>query len=269
MFLKYLFLIVLFIFNFEIFAQIKNENSIEKNQFEKLEKLEWDEVFFDTCTNDWQTNWKLDGKKATITHSAKGMDFWAGPNRKEDASHAVLWTKKSFCGDIRIDYEYTKLDDALEAVNIIYIQATGSGIEGFEKDIERWADKREVPSMRHYYNHMNLLHISYAAFNIGNKIPGNDYIRARRYMPEKEGLKNTDLSPDYFKTGLFEKNIVYKITIIKTKDDLFMQIANDKKEKICHWKTDNFPPVIEGRVGLRHMWTRTARYKNFRISELN
>ena len=121
-------------------------------QFKKLDKLKWEEVFYDSCSNDWKEQWTLDGKKATITHSNKGMDFKAGPNYRENGSHAVLWTKQSFTGDIRLEYEYTKLDDVIEAVTILYIQATGSGAEGYDKDISKWADKREVAAMNLYFN---------------------------------------------------------------------------------------------------------------------
>lgn len=119
-------------------------------QFKKLDKLKWEEVFYDFCTDDWKKQWTLDGKKATITLSNKEMEYKAGPNRRENASHAVLWTKQSFKGDIRIDYEYTKIDDVEEAVTIIYIQATGSGAEGYNKDISKWADKREIPAMNEH-----------------------------------------------------------------------------------------------------------------------
>ena len=52
--------------------------------------------------------------------------------------------------------------------------------------------------MSEYCNHMHLLHISYAAFKIGNADPQNDYIRARRYMPGTgKGLAETDIKPDY------------------------------------------------------------------------
>ncbi|MHC4743668.1 MAG: DUF1961 family protein [Planctomycetota bacterium] len=238
-------------------------------EFRRLGKAGWRQVFFDSCTEDWREQWTLDGLKATVTNSDKGMDFRAGLVRKENASHAVMWTKESFSGDIRLDYEYTKLDDKTEAVTILYIQATGSGAEGYDKDISKWADKRKVPAMSTYFNNMNLHHISYAAFKVGNTDPAKDYIRARRYMPQRRaGLANTDLEPDYFETGLFEQGVPHKITVIKKDDRLFMYIRNREKEKLCHWKTDSFPPVTEGRIGLRHMWTRAARYRNFRISKL-
>jgi hypothetical protein len=238
--------------------------------FLRLSGMDWKEVFYDSCTGDWKEHWTIDGLKATVTNSDKGMDFRAGPVRKENASHAVMWTKQSFAGDIRLDYEYTKLDDKVEAVTILYIQATGSGADGYDRDISKWVDKREVPTMSMYFKHMNLYHISYAAFDVGNADQVKDYIRARRYMPElPAGLANTDLEPDYFETGLFRRGAPHKITVIKKGDDLFMYVRNSEKKQLCHWKTDTFPPVAEGRVGLRHMWTRGARYRYFRISQLS
>jgi lysophospholipase L1-like esterase len=248
-----------------------NEESVDFHMttFQQYLDMDWEETFYDPCTENWRECWTLDGLKASITHSEIGMDFISGPVRKENASHAVMWTQESFEGDIRLDYEYTKLDDAVEAVTILYLQATGSDAEGYDKDISLWADQRETPTMAKYHDHMHLLHISYAAFDIGNTDPDSDYIRARRYMPElPTGIANTDLEPDYFRTDLFKKDVPHKITVIKKGNDLFMHIRNSEEELLCHWETDSVPPVIEGRIGLRHMWTRGARYRNFRISQL-
>lgn len=241
----------------------------DEADFKSVLGLDWKEVFHDPCTGDWMERWTLDGLKARVGNGEKGMDFFAGPDRRSDPSHAVMWTKESFSGDLRLDYEYTKLDDAVEAVTILYLQATGSGAKGFDKDISKWAKQREIPSMRSYFNHMNLLHVSYAAFKVGNEDPMKDYIRARRYLPETgKGLKGTDLKPDYFETGLFKKGVPHKITVIKKGGDLWMHIRNEGKEKLCHWKLGALPPVVEGRIGLRHMWTRGACYKDFRVSRL-
>ena len=124
-------------------------------EFQKLSRAEWKEVFRDPCTENWRDRWTLDGLKATVANSEEGMDFNAGPVRMENASHAVMWTKESFAGDIRLDYEYTRIDDATEAVTILYLQATGSGAEGYGKDISRWSDKRSVPAMSEYFNQMH------------------------------------------------------------------------------------------------------------------
>ena len=238
-------------------------------RFEELSEADWRVVFHDPCTRDWREHWTVDGLKATITNSDRGMDFRAGPDRKENASHAVMWTRRSFAGDLRLDYEYTKLDDAAEAVTILYIQATGYGRGGYDKDISKWADKRQVAAMRMYFMYMHLHHISYAAFKVGNTDPAKDYIRAKRYLPGQEEVRFfKEHGESIYETGLFRKGIPHKITVIKKGNDLFMHIRNSEKELLCHWPTDAAPPVTEGRIGLRHMWTRGARYSDFRISQL-
>ena len=238
-------------------------------RFHQLGGVDWREVFYDSGTENWRRNWNVDGEKATISNSELGMDFWAGSHRRENASHAVMWTKQSFEGDIRIDYEYTRLDETFEAVTILYIQATGSGAPGYPNDITAWADKRKVPRMRTYFNHMRLLHISYAAFGVGNTDREADYIRARRYLPERTvGLEGTELHPNYSRTGMFATGVPHKITVIKHQDDLFFHLRNDEKAVLCHWNLRDAKPINAGRIGLRHMWTRGARYRDFRVSQL-
>ena len=240
------------------------EDSIE--QFSALKEAEWKDVLYDPCTQDWTTSWSLDGLKATVQNSTNGMDFFAGPEALNDAHHAVLWTKQDFKGDLKIEYEYTRLDEEIRMVNIIYIQATGSGRNGFDEDISTWADKRTVPSMPMYFKNMNTYHISYAAFDMKNMVPGKDYIRGRRYICK--GLKGTELDNEYENTGLFAPGVPHKITIIKRDRDIYMHIKNKQKEMLCHFLNTKSPPITEGKIGLRHMYTRGARYKNFKVSVL-
>jgi len=235
-------------------------------RFAELVKAEWKDVFHDRCTGDWNDSWTLDGLKATVKNDANGMDFTAGPEAFNNAHHAVLWTKQDFKGDLKIEYEYTRLDNEIRRVTILYIQATGSGMPGFDKDIGAWADKRTVPSMSTYYNNMNTYHISYAAFGGRNEIPGNDYIRGRRYMCG--ALNGTELDNEYEKTGLFDSGVPHKITIIKRDRHIYMRIRNSEKEMLCHFVNSKFPPITEGKIGLRHMYTRGSRYKDFKVSVL-
>ena len=83
----------------------------------------------------------------------------------------------------------------------------------------------------------------------------------------RKGLKGTDLEPDNFRTGLFKTGVPHRITVNKKGNDIYMHIKNDEKERLCHWKNESFPPINEGRIGLRHMYTRGARYRNFRVSQ--
>ncbi|MCC5843511.1 MAG: DNRLRE domain-containing protein [Verrucomicrobia bacterium] len=229
-----------------------------------LKDIVWEEVFHDPGTGDWNDNWFLDGNLATVTNSPSGMDFTAGTQAFDDAHHAVLWTRQDFSGDLKIEYEYTRLDNELRMVNILFIHATGSGEPGYEKDIHEWADKRTVPAMRLYFENMNAYHISYAAFDTTNTVPGNDYIRARRYVSGP--LQGTELENEYEETGFFETGVPHQITIVKRGRDLFMHVQNDSNEADFHFVNSKFPPLTEGRIGLRHMYTRGARYKDFTVS---
>ncbi len=251
------------------FARTSASLTAKSARFQQLYDAGWQEVFNDPCTNGWSRLWFLDGLKATVENTPEGMVLSAGPVQGDDSCHAVLWTKQSFHGDVRLDYEFTKMDDSIHNVIILYVQASGSGEGEYDADISKWGNLREVPSMRTYFNHMNTYHISYSAFTQDNEDPADDYLRARRYLPETgKGLEGTALHPDYARTGLFETGVPYRITVIKHGDDLFMRVRGSNKETLCHWKTDAFPLISEGRVGLRHMYTRSARYRDFRVSVL-
>ena len=247
---------------------VQQTNTREKEAFEKAEVADWLEVFSDSCTGDWTEQWFLDGEIASVSNDKKGMQLTAGPKFKNDAHHMVLWTKESFEGDVKIEYDFTRLDFESRCVNILYIQATGSGEGPFKKDIAEWNTLREVPAMRMYFDHMNTYHISYAAFpNVGND--RKSYIRARRYMPNKTGLKGSDLKPDYYPDGLFAPGVPHKITVIKKERDIFMRIVNSEQTYYCHFTNPDLPVIEEGRIGLRLMFTRSSRFANFKISELN
>jgi len=241
-----------------------------RERFAELNNRDWQQVFFDTGTVDWREQWSLDGQKAEVTNSAEGMNFRAGPVPRDNASHAVLWTKESFSGDLKIEYEYTRTDEATQFVNILYVQATGSGEEGFPKDISKWADQRTLPAMSVYWGNMHTYHISYAAYGRQPVTDDYDYIRARRYRPDLLPKKNGPiLEPDtYERTGLFAPGVPHRITVIKQGNALFMRIRNPDRQFLCHWVNTDQPLVTEGRIGLRHMYTRSARYRDFSVSVL-
>ncbi len=242
-------------------------NMPEKEAFEKAEMADWEEVFSDSCTSDWTKKWFLDGQVASVSNSELGMQLTAGPQFKNDAHHMVLWTKESFEGDVKIEFDYTRLDFETRCVNILYIQATGSGKEPYKKDIAEWNELRQVPAMRMYFDHMNAYHISYAAFpNQGDE--RKSYIRARRYMPHLSGLEGSNLEPDYYPQGLFAPGVPHKITVIKKERNLYMKISNAHQSYYCHFINTELPVIEEGRIGLRLMYTRSSRFANFKISEL-
>lgn len=234
--------------------------------YKKMLQLSWKEIFYDSFEKDWKNKWFLDGKQAYIANGEYGMDFYAGPTPGQDTGHAVLWTRQIFQGNLRIEYDYTKLDTLYRYVTILYLLAEGSGRNMYDKDILKWNHLREIPAMRLYFEHMNALHISYAAYENSNTDRQNDYIRTRRYLPERgKGLAGTDVKPDYLRTGLFDPGEQCHITIIRWGADIYMHIKSDKQEKLCHWQTDTFPQLVSGRLGIRHMGGRAARYHHFKV----
>lgn len=248
----------------------QNDNDFYK-KFNTLKKKPWKDVFSDDGSGNWKHKWFLDGQRATIKNMHDGMLFSAGPIEYDNASHAVLWTKNSFQGNIKIEYDYTRMDNINQFVNIIYIQATGIGSGPYNKDISTWSDLRVIPYMKTYFKNMNLLHISYAAYPMENNPNNTDYVRARRYpvLPGQNFNSSTMLKGDFYDTGLFKPGIKHHITIIKHSNDLYMHVEGADKSTLFHWDTSEFEKIGEGRIGFRHMWTRCSKYANIKVYQNN
>ena len=233
--------------------------------FEKLENdVHWKLEMSDDGTGSWQTNWFLDGEIAKVENAEKGMHLQAGPEFGNDAHHMVLWTKQSFQGDVKIEFDYTRTDNETRAVNILYIQATGKGEGDYTKDISEWNHLRTIPSMRTYFNNMQTLHISFAAFP--NNENTQDYVRVRRYpvLPDKN-FRELEVEPTYFDTGLFKTGKTYHLVVVKTDEHLFLEVKDGNESKLYFWDTSHLPSLAGGRIGLRHMYTRSAVYKNYKV----
>jgi hypothetical protein len=226
---------------------------------------DWQLRFHDSGTEDWRAGWFVDGERADIRNTPAGMVFSAGPVAHDNGSHSVLWTQQDFAGDVRIEFDYTRLDTITRFVNILYIQATGKQEGPFTEDITDWSHLRQVPYMSCYFNNMELLHISFAAF--GNKDDNDeDYVRARRYpaRPDRP-FGETDLPPDNFNTGLFRPGQTYHCRAVKTDADLFFQVQGEQDGGLFHWALGDVAPLSHGRIGIRHMWTRCSRYADFKV----
>ena len=247
------------------FAQPANES------FETLQQASVKLLFEDPGTGDWTEGWFKDGERSIVQNTPRGMVFSAGPVFGDNGSHSVIWTKQDFKGNIKIEFDYTRLDDIDRAVNILYIQATGTGTGPYHTDITQWSHLRQIPYMRTYFQNMNLLHISYAAFPT-DEGEHTDYVRARVYPVPKGGKFSTDtrLLPDNFDTGMFVPGVTYHFTVIKHRKQLLFEVKelNGDRSKLFTWDLSNFQQISHGRIGIRHMYTRSARYANFKVYQL-
>lgn len=221
-------------------------------------------LFSDSLKKDWQESWFKDGEISKVVHRNGGLEVYAGEEAFNDAHHTVLWTKDEFEGNIMIEYDFTRLDNShYYFVNILYIQATGSGVGKYDKDISKWNNLREIPAMDIYFKNMNTYHISYAVTGIPSENK-HEYIRARRYVPGND-LSGTDLKPEYYDTGLFKKDLTYHIKVIKYQSDIYMNVIGDGRDETFYFDASSAPEINKGRIGLRQMFTRNSRYANFKV----
>jgi len=248
------------------FVMVLNSNSQNKeSDFANLKNSnQWHLVLKDKGTKDWTKNWFLDGLIASVKNTKDGMHFSAGPEVMNDAHHGVLWTKESYSGDIKIEFDYTRTDTENRWVNILYIQATGDDEGEFVSDISKWNKLREVPAMKTYFENMNAIQISFAAF--GNQGDGTFYVRARRYpKPNNKSFEVTKVAPSYDQKGFFKTGQSYHVTAIKSGNQLFFKMESVDGEELFSWDLSNVAPITQGRIGLRHMYARSAIYKNFKL----
>jgi hypothetical protein len=203
-------------------------------------------VFADDGTSgSWQDRWFLDGP-ANVDYTADGMVFDASPGSGE----AVLWAKPVVRGDVRIEYDYTHIDDASNPyVVILFIQAQGTGSRA--ADISTW--ERPVASYPIYHGEMSNYSITYD--NRANTV------RAR-HNPGQAA------AGEFKYTDMFERNETYHITIEKSRRDFSMTATNERtgaSRRFDFTGSASKAAIDEGRIGLRHMDDRSSRYRNFRI----
>jgi hypothetical protein len=210
--------------------------------------------------------WFADGQRLTLGKGSEGLLFKAGEIPASDADHSVIWTQQEFEGNLKIEFDYVRRDWATRYVNIIYLLAQGSGTPPYTSDIFQWKELREIPAMRTYFNHMQLFHVSLAAFENDNDLPGADYIRARRYLPENgRGLSGTELMPEYFNTGFFEPYVKHHITLIKEGDTVWMEVRTSRRTQLYHWQSPLIESLNAGRIGIRLMGSRQSEFSNFKV----
>lgn len=236
-----------------------------KEKFENLKnQYTWQLELEDSGSGNWTQNWFLDGEEARIDNTDEGMVFAAGP-KQEDSSHAVLWTKQRFQGCMRVQFTMTRLDTINRFVNILYFQANGIGTKEAPKDIHSWREDRKIPYMATYFQKMDLLHMSYAAFDNAQDLD-EDYIRIRRYPVTKErSFDQIEVEPTIFNTNFFKPNQACEMEVIKSNTDIAIRITGENKELYHHWDISSVDPVTEGPLGIRHMHQKITRYQDIKV----
>ena len=266
---------IIFILISLLFANVVSalaQNKEYDKEFNRLNNAPAKLAFYDDFSTLWTKNWHLDGKVARVIQQNNEIKVYAGEKvynedkSLADENHLVLWTKKEFEGDIKIEYDFTRLDSSKYYwVNILYIQAQGCGEGVYKKDIFKWNKLRDIPGMHEYFNHMDAYHISYAVQPVPEE-GKREYIRARRYMPVwKKGLKGTNLKNEYYDSNLFKTNHTYHITCIKKGKEIYFNVKGDNRNETFYFNGSEFPAIEKGRIGLRQMFTRHSKYDNFKV----
>lgn len=233
-------------------------------------------LFEDPMTSDWQKNWFLDGKRATVENRDGGLAFVTTASKLSkhedraafDAQHAVLWTRLEFEGDIRISYTFTKLPDC-SWQKLIYVQARGIGPEPHVEDIHAWRDRREVAVMSQYFRYMDLVSLSL-----------RDQIRCKRYpvMDMEENRIECEFMPRAENKGMAEGR-EFRVLVEKRRESILLRIKDVgtgeyavdhtwdlTDEKILEGRE---PKHVEaGRIGIRLMGGHKILMRDFKVEQL-
>jgi len=233
-------------------------------------------LFEDPMTENWQEHWFLDGNEAVVEHRDGGLYVAAGTitkamdREKYHAHHSVLWTRKVFEGDIRIQYEMTRMDESTYGTTLLYIQAQGIGTPPYSEDITAWNDLREIPDMSTYFDNMNLLSLSFRGEMRVKRYPWMDpelYDGPRGLIPPMVDYKGDGILPG--KT--------YQVEVEKRAESLKLKLVEKESGRVMidhTWDTTRIPEghkpatIEKGRIGLRHMSTRQFTYRNFSVEQL-
>jgi hypothetical protein len=236
-------------------------------------------LFEDPMAENWEDNWFLDGKRATLEHRDGGLAFLTDASNVDkrvdraafDAQHAVLWTRQEFEGDIRINYTYTKLPGC-GWQKLIYVQAQGIGEDdSFFKDIYTWRSLRDVARMDYYFNYMDLVALSLRDQIRCKRYPWGDITRTDIELQSefKPRAEHRGLPIGHELDVLVEKrkhSILLRITDAET-GELAVDHAWDlTDETVMKNRGSHF--VEKGRIGIRLMGGHKILMRDFNVTRL-
>jgi hypothetical protein len=227
----------------------------------------WHVVLSDDGTGNWKDNWFLFGDPSRgigVTNSTEGMTLRAGDGTNPKSDHAVLWTKATFSGDLRVEYDFTVLDRYSTSIpsngycSAVLLYSRPSASAPFASDLADWpvARRNADTSGRALNEAVDGLQFNYAF----NGDPRGNRFRLRA-------------NPGYVLIGesvemkLFAPGIEHHVVVEKRGDSMTVSAAGSDGQRFA--KTFSAPPLAKqssGHVGLRNMNRREARYRNIRIS---
>jgi len=112
------------------------------------------------------------------------------------------------------------------------------------------------------FNDVNAPRISYS---VGLPDVEGEYMRARRYPAPVSVpfLKATEIEGARWGTGLFKLDVPYRLTMGSAGNLMTFSVCGDGRGERFERDASKFPPLTEGRVGLRLRPCRISRIKRF------
>jgi hypothetical protein len=210
------------------------------------EEINWKLVHENATGAGWQDLWSQDGP-STLEPQEGGLLFHSDKDQ-----HDVIWLKPPVEGDVRIEYDFLPYESP-GGTAILFIQATGEERGIYVRDILEWSDVRSGGDYDLYKSHMNYVSVSYTN--------PQDEVRFRQslgfYLLER--YEDAD--------EVFERDAEHHICATKVGRRVSFEVTNkDSGEtRTCEAEMRPEPAVTEGRIGLRLMNGRKARFSNFNV----
>jgi hypothetical protein len=207
---------------------------------------DWELIYENATGQGWSELWVQDGP-STVRAEQGGLLFHADARQ-----HDVLWFRPVIEGDLRIEYDFLPYESP-GGTAILFIQATGDGQGVYEEDILAWRQERSGGEYALYKDHMNYASVSYTnpqdevRFRQG---PGFDLLE--RYEGAQE---------------IFERGSMHGIVTTKVGRQVTFQVSNHNagKSRTYRASLSRRPAVTTGRIGLRLMNGRKARFSDFNV----
>lgn len=228
----------------------------------------WDLVWTDSGAENWSEDWLLFGSpdRISVTNSPGGMTLRAGDGTDAKADHAILWSRRSFAGDLRVEWDYTVLDRYSSVVppggycSALLLYGHGIGSAEAPADLLAWSPqaRQADTSGRTMSETTSGLQLNYAF--VGD--PRGNRVRLRVNPGYRLGAESAE-------TDFFEVGVPYHVAIEKHQATLSITVTESRSSRVFSTRFDD--PLLHqhsnGRIGFRNMNRRESVYANIRVYE--